>query len=467
MANNYDAIIVGAGMSGLAAGIRLAMFNKKVVILEQHTIAGGLNSYYSRRIKSTKEIIHFDVGLHALTNFAKRGERGKPLTKLLKQLRFAYTDFNLKEQSHSVIKFASAELKFSNDFDLLRSEVAAVFPTEIDNFDKFVKHVLDYNELDLSASYIPSRSVLEKFFYEPLLREMIIAPLLIYGSAWENDMDFSQFVIMFKALYCEGFSRPVGGVRTIISLLEERFISLGGELRYRSSVENILTTPNKKVAGVRLKKGEELFSNKIFSSVGLPETMSLTENDDSPADIGNLSFTESILVTKDKSFLKDNDATIVFYNKSDEYLYQKSASYADLSSAVFCMPDNYDRDDLTGKGHIRVTNMANFSLWDDLEREDYLVEKNKILADAIELSGNLLNHSIEPIFTDIFTPKTVKKYTRHFNGTVYGSTTKLKDGLTEVDGLYIIGTDQGFLGIVGAILSGISMANLHGLMEVR
>ncbi|MBY0517012.1 MAG: NAD(P)-binding protein, partial [Bacteriovoracaceae bacterium] len=38
----HDAIIVGAGMSGLAAGIRLAMFGKKVVILEKHTIAGGL-----------------------------------------------------------------------------------------------------------------------------------------------------------------------------------------------------------------------------------------------------------------------------------------------------------------------------------------------------------------------------------------------------------------------------------------
>jgi len=46
---NYDAIVIGAGMSGLAAGIRLAMFDKKVVILEKHSIPGGLNSYYQRR----------------------------------------------------------------------------------------------------------------------------------------------------------------------------------------------------------------------------------------------------------------------------------------------------------------------------------------------------------------------------------------------------------------------------------
>ena len=32
MTKSYDAIIIGAGMSGLAAGIRMAMFDKKVVI---------------------------------------------------------------------------------------------------------------------------------------------------------------------------------------------------------------------------------------------------------------------------------------------------------------------------------------------------------------------------------------------------------------------------------------------------
>ena len=33
----YDTIIIGAGMSGLAAGIRLAYYEKRVCILERHT----------------------------------------------------------------------------------------------------------------------------------------------------------------------------------------------------------------------------------------------------------------------------------------------------------------------------------------------------------------------------------------------------------------------------------------------
>ena len=55
----------------------------------------------------------------------------------------------------------------------------------------------------------------------------------------------------------------------------------------------------------------------------------------------------------------------------------------------------------------------------------------------------------------------------HLNGAVYGSPEKIKDGRMPVKNLFICGTDQGFLGIIGATLSGISMANLHVLMADR
>ena len=42
---------------------------------------------------------------------------------------------------------------------------------------------------------------------------------------------------------------------------------------------------------------------------------------------------------------------------------------------------------------------------------------------------------------------------------------KNRQGRTALDNLYLCGTDQGFLGIIGAMLSGISMAHLHVLQE--
>ena len=60
-------------------------------------------------------------------------------------------------------------------------------------------------------------------------------------------------------------------------------------------------------------------------------------------------------------------------------------------------------------------------------------------------------------------PATIEKFTGHLGGAVYGSTRKQRSGRTAVDGLFLCGTDQGYLGIVGAMLSGIAMANQHAL----
>jgi phytoene dehydrogenase-like protein len=109
--------------------------------------------------------------------------------------------------------------------------------------------------------------------------------------------------------------------------------------------------------------------------------------------------------------------------------------------------------------------MANYKLWKELEKTEYNAHKEAVFGEAKLLGEKLFNQELDVVFKDVFTPSTIERYTNHFDGTVYGSTTKLRDGKTEIDGLYIIGTDQGFLGIVGSMLSGISMANLHGLME--
>ncbi|MEC8495537.1 MAG: FAD-dependent oxidoreductase, partial [Planctomycetota bacterium] len=45
----FDTIVIGAGMSGLAAGIRLAKYDQRVVVLDRHSLWGGLNSFYKKK----------------------------------------------------------------------------------------------------------------------------------------------------------------------------------------------------------------------------------------------------------------------------------------------------------------------------------------------------------------------------------------------------------------------------------
>lgn len=445
-------------MSGLAAGIRLAMFDQKVCILERHKVPGGLNSYYERQGRK------LDVGLHAMTNFARQGERGRPLTKLLKQLRIPYEKLELSQQHFSRIAFPEQKLYFSNDPLLLTTEIERIFPHQKDNFAKLLDIVKNFDDVNLNNKQQSAKEKVREIISDEQLLEMIFCPLLIYGSAWENDMDFSQFVIMFKSIYLEGFSRPKNGVRSIINLLLEKFKQVGGELRLGTGIKNI-DVANGVVRGVTLDSGEKIRSNKVISSMGLPETMNIvSEGQESPA-IGAMSFTETILFFDKKPCDEGIEETIIFYNDHDKYDYKRPQNLCDYQSAVICLPNNFDDDDYD-EGLIRVTFIANFEKWNELDRKTYLLKKKEVCDEAMalivkvfpEFQANLLYH-------DVFTPTTITRYTGHFKGAVYGSTQKARDGRTGIKNLFICGTDQGFLGIVGAMLSGISMANLHGLMN--
>ncbi|MCB9061606.1 MAG: NAD(P)/FAD-dependent oxidoreductase [Halobacteriovoraceae bacterium] len=460
MIQKFDAIIIGAGMSGLATAIRLSMYNKKVCLLEKHSIPGGLNSYYTRGKRS------LDVGLHALTNFSPKGSKGVPLIKLLKQLRIPYEEFKLCEQNYSLIKYPHHELRFSNDFELLRNEVFQTFPTQIDGFNKLVLYIKDFNETSLNNKFFMAREVILSFINDPKLVDMILCPLLIYGSAWENDMDFSQFVIMFKSIFLEGLSKPEGGVRTIINILMEKLNQSSCEIRFKSEVSKIIEKDGK-VIGIETKDGQILESECIFSSAGLPETLGLiNKNKINNQDIGNLSFTESIVFCENQPREFGQEATIVFYNENESYLYRKPNQFIDTKSAVVCFPNNFKGENHTKEGIMRVTNIANYSKWMNLQKNDYNLQKQRVFENSLETCKKVVpGYNGHFNFSDVFTPKTITKYTSHFNGTVYGSTKKTRNGKTDTRGLYIIGTDQGFLGIVGSILSGISMANLYGLME--
>lgn len=455
---NYDTLIIGAGMSGLAAGIRLAMFDQKVCILERHKAPGGLNSYYERQGR------RLDVGLHAMTNFAQKGERGRPLTKLLKQLRIPYEKLDLSQQNFSCVAFPGCNLSFSNNPQLLTGEIARAFPAQQDNFARLLDLVKNFDEVNLNNKPQSAKERVREIITDEKLLEMLFCPLLIYGSAWENDMDFSQFVIMFKSIYLEGFSRPKNGVRSVINLLLERYTQLGGELRLGTGIKKI-DVENGVVQGVTLDSGEKIMANKVMSSIGLPETMNIvTGGQETPA-IGNMSFTETILFFDKKPSEFGIKETIIFSNENGKYNYQKPQTLCDYQSAVICFPNNFGHDDYD-EGMIRVTFIANFEKWNELDRKSYLLRKKEVCEEALKLvakmfpafQGNLLYH-------DVFTPKTITRYTGHFKGAVYGTTQKARDGRTGIKNLFICGTDQGFLGIVGAMLSGISMANLHCLMD--
>lgn len=467
---HYDVVIIGAGMAGLAAAIRLAHFGKKVCVFERHNVVGGLNSFYSFDGRK------YDVGLHAMTNFVRPGVKGTPLGKLLRQLRIDREDLGLCEQVRSRVAFPEASLAFSNEFALLEEEVAEKFPAEADGFRRLVNRIRDYDEVALEGDGLSAREVVGRYLRDPLLVDMILCPLMFYGSARENDMDFYQFAIMFRSIYLEGFARPPEGVRRVIRLLLDKCRKTGAARKMKCGVRKLVVEGDR-VSGLVLDNGETIRADIVLSSIGDLETRRLWQTgsiDDAHAEAGRLSFVETISVLDLEPSELGWDETIVFFNDSPKFHYEVPEQLVDPRSGVICFPNNFRYESgALPEGLFRVTCLANYSRWLRLPEEDYRREKEAWFGEVMESAMRFLpplppgkeSLAKHTVARDMFTPRTIKKYTGHLNGAVYGAPNKIKDGRTALKNLYLCGTDQGFLGIVGAMLSGISMANLHVLSK--
>jgi len=470
--SHYDVAIIGAGMSGLAAGIRLAHFGKKVCIFERHNATGGLNSFYS--ISGRK----FDVGLHALTNFVRPGVKGTPLTKLLRQLRIDRAEFALCEQKQSRVVFgpnAETSLRFTNDFAVFENEIVTQFPKEIDGFRALVVAIKTYDDVSLDVAPISARAVVRTHIRNALLEDMLFCPVMYYGSAQEHDMEFGQFVIMFKALFLEGFARPFDGVRVILRVLLEKYRQAGGERRMKCGVRKISAHEGRATALI-LDTGEEITATHIISSIGAPETERLigVATDATPLEAGRLSFVETISILNcQPAALGWGSDTIVFFNDSSRFDYACPTNALDTRSGVICLPNNFDYGDdrELSEGIFRVTCLARYDQWAPLAEESYQAQKIRCFAEVQRSARRFMPAVSDAVLagatitTDMFTPRTITKFSGHIGGAIYGAPVKHRQGRTPLENVYLCGTDQGFLGIIGAMLSGISMANLHILQK--
>lgn len=482
--NHYDVAIIGAGMSALAAGIRLAHFGKRVCLFERHNVVGGLNSFYSAGGR------RFDVGLHAMTNYVPREIRGTPLGKILRQLRLDRDALDLCPQLGSAVRFPGVELRFTNDFAVLEAEVARAFPAQSDGFRRFVAEVRAFDDTVTEPPAFTARTLLRRYLTDPVLEDMLLCPLFYYGSATAHDMDALQFVIMFKSIFFEGFARPFAGVRVLLRLLTERLRECGGDRRMKCGVRRLHTGPGR-VTALELDTGEIVTADWVLSSAGAAETLQLCAGPGAGASAGaagqgasiplpgdislaeaaqRLAFVETIQVIDRQPRELGWGETIVFFNDSERFDYARPSGQVDSRSGVICIPNNFDFGDRRlPEGCVRVTCLANFDAWAALPESEYRAAKTRwfaaMTASARRFLAPLPTGISEPatLATDLFTPLTVRRYTGHVQGAIYGAPQKSRDGRTPFANLVLIGTDQGFLGITGAMLSGIAMANQHVL----
>ncbi len=456
-------MVIGGGLSGLAAAIRLARYNENVLVLERHSRVGGLNSYYYRNNRL------FETGLHAITNYADKAAKHAPINKLLRQLKISRDELGFHQQIISEISFPGKSLLFSNDFNLLRNEVSEKFPAEADNFLRLIKF-LDEADPFTGQTYLSARSVLSDYLDDPLLIDMLLCPMLYYGSSWENDIDFKQFVIMFRSVFQEGLFRPAGTIKNLLDLLVDKLNQYGGTLKLGTGVRNIIAQ-GEKIIGVTLENGERILCKHLISTIGLDETRLLLGGKKEHHNDKRLSFIESIFqLDQQARNTLPADRTCIFYSKTENFRFEEPHDPVGYDSGVISLPFNFhDLQHSQDSIEVRTTQLANYQNWLDAATDTDQYEAMK------EIHTRESCRQVEPIigsfadditFSDCFTPLTVERFTGKHRGAIYGSPRKVSDGIIGYDNLVLAGTDQGFLGIVGSMLSGVAMVNRHILSKL-
>ncbi|MDY6854750.1 MAG: FAD-dependent oxidoreductase [Thermodesulfobacteriota bacterium] len=458
METKVDSLIIGAGLSGLSAGVRLSQFQDKVVILESHNISGGLSSYYIRKTKNEQML--FNSGLHTVTNY-KVQNRKWGIGLICRNLGITREELNLYPAKYpSRIKSASGQLFFSNDESTLEDSILSLSKDSIDDFIAFVKFTQQKGK-EFEWANLNCWDVLHSQFRSKRIIDLLSIPVFYYAGYKKEFIDFLTYSIIFRSIYLDGCCSP-DSIKNVLFLLMKKFGSNGGVIKFNTKIEKLIAFKDK-IVEVITSDGDTIVADAILSSVGINETKELLSENSS--EISNISLFETV-ICYDNSILETGIKNTLSFNYDRESfvwnmprLHERSPYY----SMSFLYNYSFPKDPPL---QIKICTFQSGDDWNNLAEDDYILTKDKYTSYLKNYLYNEYPSLIEAnqIYTDSFSPKTINRFTSHINGAIYGSKAKSFSGKTGYSNLFIIGNDQGGIGIMGALISGIIVSNYNVIL---
>lgn len=250
----YDAIVIGAGVGGLASALLLANSGKKVALFEKRLQPGG-------RIGSSKrDDFTVDFGVHLIS----RGEKG-PLIQLLDRCG---VENDIEFTKVRPIQSTGGEkFKFPQD---LKGRV----PDE--DFDAVIKMVTDVKNMTDEETGEYDGQTLEEFLNtyttDPFVHACVSQIGFIYCCIPEYRLSAGEFARCLKweaEAHASGY--PSGGCVSILSAYMGGLERYGVETYFGKPVDTIVIEDGKAV-GV-IVGGEEFRADMIVSNAGIQETV--------------------------------------------------------------------------------------------------------------------------------------------------------------------------------------------------
>lgn len=283
---NWDAVIVGSGIGGLACAAALARFDRQVLVLESHQVAGGLTHTFER------SGFRWNVGVHYLGNFNPQYGPGKALAWLTGgTLRLAAI-----EGPHDSLHFpdgfelscappeASMKATLKNRFPQSAGEIDAWYDA-LHAGERAARHAFALRAMPSAfagAYRWWNRRDIERWCgrtTEQVLRETVTDAKLrsVLGAQWGDyggrpeEASFALHATVMSH-FADGASYPAGGARQFAETLIPVIESAGGEVRTATLVEQLLAERGE-VTGVVIHDGGIVHSRRVISDAGAHETV--------------------------------------------------------------------------------------------------------------------------------------------------------------------------------------------------
>ncbi|WP_072804559.1 phytoene desaturase family protein [Rhodococcoides yunnanense] len=282
---NWDAIVVGAGLGGLSAAAYLASAGKRTLVLEQHSVIGGSSHVFRRRGRW-----EFDVGVHYLGDCGPDGQVSRVLKGLGLQERVQFVEMD--RDGFDTVIAPDLELKIPCDWDQLMDNFIVEFPREERAIRRYFGVLRAIGGgIDHSTSCASRRNQLaamrrigakSSWMYAPhaaLIGASGISPRIallvsLYSGAYASAATTASVGMHAGYLhaYVDGGSWfPKGGGQAMSAGFADVILSHGGRIRTEVTASSVLIE-NGRVTGVELADGSELRSPVVVSNIDIGKT---------------------------------------------------------------------------------------------------------------------------------------------------------------------------------------------------
>ena len=441
--------IIGAGISGLAAGCYLQMNGFETQIFEKHSIPGGLCTSWKKGEYTIDGCAHWILGSDKGSGFYHMW------SELLNLESIAFHHHNIRihiEVKNNADKYGNKIFKVYNNLDQLKKYMIDLSPEDKKIISKFIDDIRvlqDYelppmmNKLPLIPSIIrcikmsrylkflyilnKQRKVsnfdLAKKFKNKFLRE---AFELLYDGQEVKMLVFNFPQAVFDK---KSAGYPIGGSLAWAQKMADKYTSLGGILHYNTPVKKILTE-NNITQGLLVRNNVIHHCDAVLSTADWYKTV--------------FEYLEGKFVNQNIIKLKEGKIIDVYYSillvsfglkesyqnfphfyrfPTDVKLISPCGTSWDRLEVHFY---NYDPT-LAPEGKTIMAcsfYTTNGNYWINLRKNDrvkYREEKIKFtssLTDLLEIKFPGIKNNIE--VTDFATPATVLRYTNNWQGSAQG-----------------------------------------------